>query len=120
LLVIDDERFLLDTIARTLDEHYTVTKAHGAREALDSFERGDRFDLILCDLLMPEITGMDLFAELSERFPEQARRTVFMTGGAFTPKAQQFLFSGTHRVIEKPFNNAELLAFLSACLLAGD
>lgn len=115
LLIIDDERFLLDTIARTLEEHYAVTKANAAREALELLEAGDRFDLILSDLLMPELTGMELFAELQARFPEQANRTVFMTGGAFTLKAQSFLSSGQHRVIEKPFNNAELLAFLTSC-----
>lgn len=116
LLVVDDERFLLETIARTLDEPYAVQKAHGGRDALALLERGDRFDLILCDLLMPDMTGMEVHAELCARFPDQAKRTVFMTGGAFTPKAQTFLNGGSHRVLEKPFSNSELLAFLEHCL----
>lgn len=116
LLIVDDERILLDSLARALDENYSVDTASGAREALELLEQGRRFDLLLSDLLMPELTGMELYAELEGRFPEQAARTAFMTGGAFTPKAQQFLKGTTRRLIEKPFTNQELLKFLDACL----
>ncbi|HEY8946481.1 MAG TPA: ATP-binding protein, partial [Polyangiaceae bacterium] len=112
LLVIDDEKFLLDTLRRVLEEDYEVTTAHGGRQALELLESGERFDVILSDLLMPGVTGMDLFDELEKSHPAHASRIVFMTGGAFTPRAQRFLSGGRHAVLEKPFTSSELLDFL--------
>jgi CheY-like chemotaxis protein len=114
-LVIDDEKFLLDTLVRVLEEDYEVTTAHGGHQALELLQSGERFDLILSDLLMPGVTGMDLFAELEKHHPAHASRIVFMTGGAFTARAQRFLAGGQHAVLEKPFTSSELLDFLERC-----
>ena len=61
------------------------------------------FDVVFCDLMMPETNGMEVFRRVSERRPEVASRFVFMTGGAFTPRARQFLEEMTNDFVEKPF-----------------
>src|SRR5262245_55544778 len=84
LLVVDDEPTVCATVQRMLSgEHDTVT-VPTAKEVLRLVGEGRPFDLILCDLMMPEVTGMDLHAELQRTAPEQAARIAFMTGGTFT------------------------------------
>lgn len=65
---------------------------------------GARFDVILCDLMMPVMTGMELHAELHRLDPLQARRMVFLTEGAFTMDAQSFLAQVENERLEKPFS----------------
>jgi response regulator RpfG family c-di-GMP phosphodiesterase len=69
---------------------------------------GDRFDVILCDLVMPCMTGVQLAAELEGIDPSLARGLLFMTGGAFTETTQRFTESNRARVLEKPLDS-ELL-----------
>jgi CheY-like chemotaxis protein len=77
-----------------------------AREALSRLSEGASrpFDLILCDLMMSEMSGIELHGELVRRSPELARRVVFMTGGAFTPRARAFLQAVPNRCVEKPLD----------------
>ena len=84
--------------------------------AKDLLQTGARFDVILCDLMLDEMTGMALYRELEETRPELAQRMIFMTGGAFTPRAQGFLARVTNRVLEKPFSPDDLLALLRVTL----
>jgi CheY-like chemotaxis protein len=77
---------------------------------------GEKFDLILCDLMMPEMTGMDLHRELSRVAPEQASRMIFLTGGAFTDKARQFLSETVKEYLEKPFDPVNLRAIVQRYL----
>jgi DNA-binding NtrC family response regulator len=65
---------------------------------------GKRFDAILCDLMMPEMSGMDLYAEIARAFPDYRERMVFITGGAFTPSAKTFLDEVANERLEKPFD----------------
>jgi PAS domain S-box-containing protein len=116
LLFVDDERILLDALGRALESHYEVDRASSAATALSLFEQGREYDLIVCDLMMPNMTGMDLFRTMQTRFPEHAQRTVFMTGGAFAQGAQEFLSSTRRRMLEKPFSNEQLLDFVRGCL----
>jgi CheY-like chemotaxis protein/two-component sensor histidine kinase len=104
VLVVDDETAIGSAIRRTLGRDHDVTVLSKAREALDRVAAGERFDVILCDLMMPEVTGMDLHDELARTCPEQLERVIFMTGGAFTPRAQAFLQGMTHRRLDKPFD----------------
>jgi signal transduction histidine kinase len=108
ILVIDDEPMLCTTIQRVLAGEHDVTIVTAAKDALRRVSGGEEFDLILSDMMMPEMTGMDLHRELVAIAPDQARRMVFMTGGAFTDNARQFLAQSTIASIEKPFKAAVL------------
>ncbi|HEU5058636.1 MAG TPA: response regulator [Kofleriaceae bacterium] len=108
VLVVDDESMIGLAIHRMLSAHYDVTVVTRARDALDRIHGGARFDVILCDLLMPEMTGMDLHDELVLAAPDQAEAMIFVTGGAFTPRAREFLAEMASRCIEKPFDTAAL------------
>jgi PAS domain S-box-containing protein len=114
VLVVDDESMIGRAIHRMLTPHYDVTVVTRARDALARIHGGARFDVILCDLLMPEMTGMDLHDELVLTVPDQAEAMVFVTGGAFTPRAREFLAEMASRCIEKPFDTAALRAIVAA------
>jgi signal transduction histidine kinase len=108
ILVIDDEQMLCTVIARFLGTDHCVTTVTSAKEALSRLRGGERFDLILCDLMMPEMTGMDLYEELEQSTPDQAEKFMFMSGGAFTDDGRAFLARSSREVIEKPFKGAVL------------
>jgi len=104
ILVIDDEESLGLAIKRYLSVQHDVTTVTGARAALDLLEAGHRYDVIFCDLMMPQITGMELHAEMTRRFADQVERMIFVTGGAFTATAREFLDNVRNRRVEKPFD----------------
>jgi CheY-like chemotaxis protein len=80
---------------------HTVTRA---ATALSRLAGDERFDVILCDLMMPEMTGMKFYEALQESRPELAQRVVFLTGGAFTPAAREFMKTVPNRCLAKPFD----------------
>jgi CheY-like chemotaxis protein len=84
-----------------------------ARAALERLRAGERFDAILCDLMMPEMTGMQFHAGLSAAAPEQASRVLFLTGGAFTPATQAFLAGVPNPRVDKPFDGDALRAIVA-------
>jgi CheY-like chemotaxis protein len=110
ILVVDDDALVLRSLKRTLSGSHEVVEVVAASEALALCAGGQKFDLIISDLMMPNMTGMDLYRELSRVAPEQAAKMLFLTGGAFTAAAQQFLADTRKEHIEKPFDAAILLA----------
>jgi CheY-like chemotaxis protein len=118
VLVVDDEAMLLRVLRLILSDDHDVVTTASATEALALCTGGQKFDLILCDLMMPEMSGMDLHRELARINPDQAARIIFLTGGAFTPAAQSFLSDGTKEYIEKPFDSANLRAIVQRHLRA--
>ena len=113
ILVVDDEPLLIRVVERTLAVEHDVVALSNAREALDRILAGERFDVILCDLMMPQMTGMDLHAELFRLVREQAERMIFLSGGAFTERARAFLAEIPNPCIDKPFNAREMKALLN-------
>ncbi|MBN9165901.1 MAG: hypothetical protein BGO98_24300 [Myxococcales bacterium 68-20] len=108
ILVVDDEPMVLNAVLRSLGNAHDVKAVLTAREALRHIEDGERYDVIVCDLMMPQMTGMELHEELSRLAPDQAERMIFMTGGAFTPRARTFLDSSSNQRVEKPFDSIHL------------
>jgi PAS domain S-box-containing protein len=104
ILAIDDEPIVGTALKRVMGRDNDVVTETSARTALDRIRAGEHFDLILCDMMMPDMTGMDFYNELRSFAPERAAEIVFMTGGAFTPKARSFLESITNERLEKPFD----------------
>jgi CheY-like chemotaxis protein len=85
-----------------LRRDHAVTTVTSAREALRLVNAGQRFDVILSDLMMPEMSGEDLVTTLRQVDPEQAKRVVIMTGGAFTPRSEEFLSALERPHLTKP------------------
>jgi CheY-like chemotaxis protein len=113
VLVVDDEPRMGRALERLLAHRYAVTVVASAREALDAVAAGPPFAAILCDLMMPEMTGMDLHEALARTDPPLAGRMVFMTGGAYTDRAQAFLDRMPGRRLDKPFRPDDLERVLS-------
>jgi len=113
LLVVDDEPMLLNVLRKALSREYEVSIIESPQAALDQVKAGARYDLILCDLMMPAMTGMELHARILELLPRQAERMVFLTGGAFTPDANAFLDRVSNLRISKPFNLVALKGLIA-------
>ena len=110
ILVIDDEPLIGSLIARLLGQGCEVVAVTRATDGLERLELQDDFDLVLCDLMMPDVTGMDVHAALVARGSVHAATMVFLTGGAFAGEAGQFLADVPNACLEKPFPAEELRA----------
>jgi PAS domain S-box-containing protein len=108
VLVIDDEPRVGDLLVRLLSPAFDASLEPRAASALERIKAGEHFDAILCDLMMPDMTGMDLQEALERDLPALAGRTVFMTGGAFTPRAQAFVERYPTRLLQKPFRMSDV------------
>jgi PAS domain S-box-containing protein len=104
VLVVDDEPSVGAALRRALGAEHDVELRTRAADALDAIARGERFDAILCDLMMPGMSGMELHAALERLAPDQARRVIVLTGGAFTDATRTFLERVTLPRCEKPFD----------------
>jgi len=104
VLVVDDDPLVARSIARALRPTHEVTTARSAGEALSRLERGEPFDVVVCDLMMPQMTGMELYQRVKGTDPRLADRFVFVTGGAFTDGARDFLARTPNPCLEKPFD----------------
>lgn len=112
VLIIDDDKMVGNTLRRLLANR-DVTVARSGREGVEVLRRNDQFDVVLCDLMMPEISGMDVYDTLYAERPDLAARIVFMTGGAFTDRARVFLEKVGNPRLEKPFDAKTLYAVLA-------
>jgi len=116
ILVIDDEPLIGAVIRRSLAaEHDVVATTNGA-DALEKLALGEKFDVILCDLMMPQMTGVELYAELKALGGDWTDRLVFLTGGAFTPATRSFLETVPNETLEKPFDRNQLRAVINGRL----
>ena len=104
ILFIDDEAALGRAMCALLGDH-EIVPVTCARDALTRLSGGERFDVILCDLMMPDLSGIDLYDQIE---PAYRDRVVFMTGGAFTQQAREFLARCDRPYLDKPFSEREL------------
>ena len=112
VLIVDDEPQLLRMLEGMLEDH-DVDATSSANVALERLLHGPSFEVVLCDLMMAGMTGMQLYEELRRERPEMASRMISMTGGAFTSEAREFLARVPNRCLEKPFSGEELEAELA-------
>lgn len=116
VLVIDDEPMIAQVVRRALARDHEVLTLDRADLAVARITSGERFDVIVCDLLMPELSGMDFHRELARAYPDQAERIVFFTGGAFTEQAREFLERVDNPRLEKPLDAHELRALINGLI----
>lgn len=102
VLVVDDESAIGKAIRRILSGEHDVTLETDARSAFERLTH-ETFDVIFCDLMMPNMSGMDFFDQVAARSPALAERIVFLTGGAFSPRSEEFLRVNRNRCLPKPF-----------------
>jgi CheY-like chemotaxis protein len=112
ILAVDDEALLLKAYRRMLADTHELVTALGGHEALRTLERDAAFDVVLCDLQMPEMSGMELHAAVRARHPALADKFLFVTGGAFSSDARRFLEDSVAAIIHKPFRIEDLLSLV--------
>jgi len=106
ILIVDDERGIRDALKRILKGHQII-EAESGEQARDLLIEDQQFDVVLCDMMMPSVSGADLHRWIVAHCPLLAPRVVFVTGGAFTPSAREYLGTLENLRIDKPFNAAQ-------------
>ncbi len=114
VLVVDDEALVRRVLSVALARHHDVVVAEHGREAAAVLEAGPAVDVVVCDLMMPEMNGQDLYEQVAARDPALARRFVFITGGALGPKLSAFLDGVAVPVLHKPFEMKQVLEHIAA------
>lgn len=112
VLVIDDDPLVGRSLARILRASHDVTVVESGAEAHRRLAAGERWDAVVCDLMMPGTSGMELEERLRADAPDAVARIVYMTGGAFTERARTFLAEG-RPCVEKPLEPAVLRAAIA-------
>lgn len=103
VFVIDDEPLLGQTLKLGLDEFCDVTLETSGRAARERLLGGEGFDLVLCDLGLPDLSGIEVYRAVAEDRPELTPAMVLITGGAVTAEARAFLEAHTGPLLQKPF-----------------
>jgi signal transduction histidine kinase/CheY-like chemotaxis protein len=111
VLLVDDEPLVVRMLSTALGRYWDVAVASGAREALGLID-GQAFDAVVCDLMMPGMSGMDVAEAAWSRHPRLRQRMLFLTGGAVLPEAEAFLERTDVRHMTKPVRVSDLNAEL--------
>ena len=105
ILVVDDDELVGRALSASLGRAgHDVTTVHDGADALDLILSDGAFDVVFCDLMMRGMSGMDLARVLEDRAPDKLHNVVFMTGGAFTPEARDYLQDHPRSTVNKPFD----------------
>ena len=113
VLIVDDQPEVLRSMRRVLGQHEVIT-AQGGVEALQLIESGERFDVLFCDVVMPEVTGLDVLERLQALAPDQATRLVFFTGGIPNDATRNRIVAHRNPLFMKPLDSARLLEIVAA------
>ena len=103
VLIVDDEPAVGRVLIRALGKFHQASAVTSGREALDRIAAGERFDAILCDVRMPEFSGLEVHARLMAFAPDQAGKMIFMTGDGLRGEAWEMLDRLQRPILEKPF-----------------
>jgi len=123
VLVVDDDPKMLKLVERALHS-MQVTVLNDSRQVLELFEQRT-FDVIVCDIMMPNMGGQQVYEAVVAKYPEVSERFLFMTGGAFSESAAEFVGLMSERMLMKPMRMAALrdrivqVANEDACTVGG-
>jgi CheY-like chemotaxis protein len=117
--VVDDEPLVGAAVRRMLGPGYEVEVTTSGAEALGRLRQQERFDLVICDLLMPGLGGMEVAAQLAAIHPALAESMIFMSSGLLSGEAQAFVARHERRVLRKPFERGALRQLVEAQLGSG-
>lgn len=107
ILIVDDEPLVASALKRLLGKSYDAEIANSGRDALDLCLAED-YDVVLCDLMMGDMTGMSLYEDLCKEKEHYSKRFVFVTGGAYTPSAETFIRVTKSPCLTKPATPKDL------------
>lgn len=112
ILIVEDESFVLDVMVLALTRKgYLVKGVSDARSALQLLEN-HQYHLILCDMRMPQMSGIEFYQAVAETHQELLGRLIFMTGNTFCPGYQEFFKRTGVVVLPKPFGLPVLFSTL--------
>jgi CheY-like chemotaxis protein len=114
VLVIDDEPVLLRGLKRSLSDHDVMT-ASSVKQGSQLYNNPE-FDIVFCDLMMPELNGLEFYTRLTALGPTHAERLVLMTGGVFADRLGCTLAEIPSPCILKPFKHGEIERLISQAL----
>jgi PAS domain S-box-containing protein len=115
ILVVDDEPMICDAVESILSSEHDVTSVHSGRAAMATLESG-RYDLVVCDLMMRDLGGADLYRWVLDHVPELAERMLFITGATAHSSLRDFIAEHRGKLLEKPFDADELRRLVSHAL----
>lgn len=108
VLVIDDDVLVRRALANLLGRHHDVTSVASGTAAIEEVA-AHRFDAILCDMMMPGMTGLELYRRIALDHPGLEQKIVFITGGTVAPRLEEFLSTSGNRCLVKPFTLESIL-----------
>jgi PAS domain S-box-containing protein len=120
VLIVDDEPLIVQSLTKMLSARATVVGETVSARALELILTDPGFDVIVCDVMMPGMTGIDLHERVARERPERAGRFVFITGGTYTARARDYLAHVSNTRLDKPFGVAELVAAIERVATEGD
>jgi CheY-like chemotaxis protein len=112
ILVIDDEAKVAKSLELVLAGEFDVSRTTEPELALEWLQKGESFDVILCDVMMPGVNGVELRNRVAVFSPDQAARIVFITGGLLMPEVRHLLDSVPNTCLEKPLDLDGLREFI--------
>jgi signal transduction histidine kinase/ActR/RegA family two-component response regulator len=115
LLVVDDEVLVARAVRRVFDKEFRVEIALDGQSALEKLRATD-FDVVLCDVMMPGTSGLDVYRQVRSENELLARRFVFATGGLFSQELSDSVKRLSNMIVEKPFDPAELRRVILAAV----
>ena len=112
VLLVDDDALVRRAFCRLLVNQCDLIEAEGGQAALELIAQDDRFDVILCDIMMPRMDGVAFYERVRDERPRLAEQFVFVSGGTFTRRTHDFVDNTGHIVLEKPVRRELLMAVI--------
>lgn len=116
VLVIDDEQLLGQTIQLGLEDSMDVQLETSGSKGLERLLSDDGFELVLCDLSLPDLSGIEIYASVAAQRPDLTRRFVVMTGGAVSNESRDFLDRYEGPLLNKPFTLSQVESLVTGIL----
>jgi PAS domain S-box-containing protein len=118
ILVVDDDVLVARSIERILSREHAVVTVLNAEQAFEKLNTDQAFDAVLCDIMMPGMTGIELFERIKTQWPGLAPQVIFLTG-AISTTVREFLASVPNARLTKPFVPSQLTALMQSLLRDG-
>jgi CheY-like chemotaxis protein len=112
VLVVDDEPYVADAMRLLLSDEFDVTATTDPAEALERLGAGEWYDVVLCDVMMPGMNGVELRNRVHALAPQLAARIVFVTGGVVHERVRGLVESAPNTCLEKPIDLPALRALI--------